>query len=261
MATLSIDLGNWRAKLAIVSVEDEIVHRLHFPTSEISRHSGAIEKIASDPRVSGIALGSTVPEATDALLKILSGHSLLIVTGETPCELQIDYTPPSSLGADRLAAAVGAFHVYGKVINRSTMIVDAGTAVTADLVSESGVFQGGAIFPGDGLAFDCLARGTAQLEKIEYEPVDSFVGTNTIECMRIGVQATLVGAVEFLYKRYGDIHGEHPFMLLSGASAAWIAPALSIPHMVDPDIVSIGLAAICAYNHGNEINAKTTESV
>ncbi|MCD6501674.1 type III pantothenate kinase [bacterium] len=261
MATLSIDIGNRRAKLAIVSIEDEIVHRLHFPTSEVSKHSEEIEKIASDPRVSGIVIGSSVPKATDAMLDILSGHSPLIVTGETPCELTIDYIPLSSLGADRIAAAVGAFHFYGKALKQAIMIVDAGTAVTADLVDESGIFRGGAILPGDVLAFQSLANGTARLGKIEYRPVAIAAGTNTEECILVGVQASVIGAIELLYKRYGDLRGERPFMLLTGASSAWIAPELSVPHMVDPDIVLMGLRAIWTYNHGNDIDAKTSESV
>jgi len=237
MATLAIDIGNRRAKLAIVSVEDEIVHRLHFPTAEIPKNSAVVEKIARDPRVNGISLGSSVPQAARIICESLHEFSPLVVNGETPCGLTVEYRPKSSLGPDRLAAAVGAFHIYGKALKRTIMIVDAGTAVTADLVTQNGTFLGGAIFPGDELAFDSLANGTAGLQKIGYRPIDSKIGVCTEDCMLVGVRSSVVGAIEHLYKSYGEAGGENPFLLLTGASAAWIAPELSVPHMVDPDIV------------------------
>ncbi|HHS50209.1 MAG TPA: type III pantothenate kinase [candidate division Zixibacteria bacterium] len=261
MAILAIDIGNRRAKLAIVSVEDEIVHRLHFPTAEISANADRIKNIANDSRLAGIAIGSSVPSATQELRRILEDYKSLIVTGDTPTQLSVEYEPKSELGADRLSAAVGAFHVYGKALKRNILVVDAGTAVTADLVSEGGVFLGGAIFPGDIIAFSSLAENTALLKNIEFRPVDTLIGMCTEDCMLVGVRAAIVGTIEHLYKRYGDIHGEHPFMLLTGASAAWIAPELSVPHMVDPDIVLIGLSAIWTFNHGNSVNVKTPRTV
>ncbi|MCK5832621.1 type III pantothenate kinase [bacterium] len=261
MATLAIDIGNRRAKLAIVSVEDEIVHRMHFPTSELQNNAEVIVKIANDPRVNGITMGSSVPHAVKAVKELLSDYPLLVVSGETPSEITVEYEPKLSLGPDRLAAAVGAYHVYGKALKRAIMIVDAGTAVTADLISEGGIFVGGAILPGDGLAFECLASGTANLEKIEYYPTEAYIGACTEECMLVGIRSAVVGAIEHLYKRYCDFHREHPFMLLTGASAAWIAPELAVPHMVDPDIVLVGLAAIWTYNNGKIINDKTSRTI
>jgi len=248
MKIFAIDIGNHRAKLAIISKQDEIVYRMHIPTDEIAEHSDAIVKMAEDSGADGIVIGSVVPSATEFFQEILSAHDPLILTGETPCGLVIGYNPPDSLGVDRLAAASGAYFQYGKVLMRTIMIVDAGSTITADMVNVDGVYLGGAILPGDVISLESLNENTKLLPQIEFEPIEVSIGSNTRECMLVGIRSAVIGAIEHLYKQYGDLRGENPFMLITGASAAWITPELSIPHMVDPDLVLIGLADIWSYN-------------
>mgnify|MGYP006287794683 CR=1 FL=1 len=249
MAIFAIDVGNRRVKLGLVTGEDEIVHRLHFLSENLADNAESLEKLARDQKVEGIAISSVVPQMTDALRGILMGYRPLIVTGETPGPLEVRYDDKSKLGADRLAAAAGAYHIYGKILKRTIMVVDAGSAVTIDLVDREGSFLGGAILPGESISHRCLGKMISQLPEAEYEAVDSPYGTNTLDCMRAGVRASVVGAIEHLYKRFGDKLAESPFMLITGASASWIAPELSIPHMVDPDIVLVGLKAIWSHNN------------
>ncbi|RKZ29889.1 hypothetical protein DRQ36_07290 [bacterium] len=249
MATLTIDIGNHRVKLALISNCEEIVRREHFLTSEISGQKDSIIEMVDENDTDGIVIGSVVPDATKEFLKALSGYDPLVVTGKTPCGLSIDYDPIETLGADRLAAATGAFREYGEVINCAIMVVDAGSTVTADLISSSGAYHGGSIFPGERLALISLSDGAEQLPMIAFNPHQVVIGSSTAECMLVGVKATIIGAIEHLYHRYGEIHGENPFVIITGASASWIAPELSIPHMVDPDVVLFGLAAIWSYNN------------
>lgn len=65
-----------------------------------------------------------------------AGHDLA-------CPLALDYAEPATLGADRWVAAVAARALYG-----DALIVDCGTAVTVDAVTQEGRFRGGAIAPG-----------------------------------------------------------------------------------------------------------------
>lgn len=56
-----------------------------------------------------------------------------------------DVDRPDRVGGDRLAAAVAANSM--RLPSQPAIIVDAGTATTVDVVSGSGVFLGGLIFP------------------------------------------------------------------------------------------------------------------
>ena len=248
MAVLTFDIGNYRAKLALISEGGEIIHRRHFHTSEVVEHRDMIVQTIEESSLEGLVIGSVIPEITEYLSENLAEYDPLFVDGETDTELVVEYYPRKSLGADRLAAAAGVFQEYGKVLKRDIMIIDAGTTVTADLVSAGGTYLGGAIFPGDDISIKALAKGTKQLPEIVFESSDTILGSNTRECMLIGVRAAIVGAIEHLYHRYGGFHGDNPFMIMTGASAAWLSPELNIPHMIDPDIVLLGLAAIWSYN-------------
>jgi len=249
MTTLAVDIGNHRTKIALISQGDEIVHRRHFLTVEIEGQLDAVVQMLDESSADGIAIGSVVPTATELLLGALTKYKPLVVTGSTPCELTVDYTPAESLGADRLAAAVGAYREYGKVIKKATMIVDAGSTITADIVGPAGTYRGGAILPCEELSLRALHDGAAQLPKVEFKPPQIAIGSNTEECMLVGVKALVIGAIEKLYSQYGEAVGEHPFLVLTGASAAWIATELQIPHMVDPDVVLLGLSAIWSFNN------------
>lgn len=248
MATLAIDIGNTRVKLAVFSENGEIMYRMHIPTPDLVDQAKLIAKSAKDYGANGIVISSVVPSATDILCSALEKYDPLIVSGSTPCEITVEYDPLESLGADRLASAVGAYHEYGRVLRRTIMVVDAGTSITADLIGSGGSFFGGAIYPGEALMLYSLHEGASLLPKIDFRLSQAVSGSNTAECMLVGVKSSIVGGIEKLYKAYGEIRGENPFMILTGSSASWIAPELVIPHMVDPDIVLIGLKAIWSYN-------------
>ncbi len=248
MTIAALDIGNYRAKLALISKKGEIMSRRHFLTEELIANTDQISKCINELKPGGCVIGSVVPELDDVLSFSLKKFEPLFVTGGTKNELLVEYDPPESLGADRLAAAVGAYREYGSILNRDIMVVDSGTTITTDLVSSKGAFLGGAIYPGDEISMNAIARNARKLPQMPFKTTRTVLGSTTTECMLIGVQATIIGAIEHLYHRYGSIHGENPFIVLTGASASWIAPILGIPNMVDPDIVLLGLAAIWSYN-------------
>ncbi|HDR90935.1 MAG TPA: type III pantothenate kinase [candidate division Zixibacteria bacterium] len=248
MTIAALDIGNYRAKLALVSKDGEIISRSHFFTGDLLENDQPVLDRLRDMKANGCVVGCVVPELEDELAKTLSSWKPLFVSGNTKNELIVEYDPLESLGADRLAGAVGAYREYGKILNRGIMLVDSGTTVTTDLISSKGAFLGGAIYPGDEMAMNSLAQYTKRLPKMPFKRTRTVLGSSTRECMLIGVQATIIGAIENLYHRYGRIHGENPFIVLTGASASWIASNLDIPNMVDPDLVLLGLSAIWSYN-------------
>ncbi len=248
MTIAALDIGNHRTKLALVSKNGEIISRSHFLTENLI---GNIDNFASriiDSKPDGCVIGSVVPELEVDFASALIDFDPLIIHGDTKCDLIVEYDPPDSLGADRLAGAVGVYREYGSLLNRDIMLVDSGTTITTDLVSSKGAFLGGAIYPGDEIAMNALGKCARKLPQLPFKTTKTLLGSTTRECMLIGVQATIIGAIEHLYHRYGNIHGENPFIVLTGASASWIAPYLSVPNMVDPDLVLLGLAAIWSYN-------------
>ena len=67
------------------------------------------------------------------------------------------YAEPWRLGADRLAGAIGAFHLSK---HRPVCVVSVGTTMTLDFVDADGRHRGGAIVPSPALMIDSLLWGT-----------------------------------------------------------------------------------------------------
>lgn len=83
----------------------------------------------------------------------------------TPIPIRNSYATPHTLGPDRLAAAIGAYYVSLRQTgrHRPVLIIDAGTAITYDLVTASGEYLGGNISPGIQLRLQSLHEHTAKL--------------------------------------------------------------------------------------------------
>ena len=81
-------------------------------------------------------------------------------------DLEIDVDEPDAVGIDRL---VGCLAVSRSLADgEAAIVVDAGTAVTIDLVTGDGVFKGGVIYPGVNANCFQLNQQTAALPPLNY---------------------------------------------------------------------------------------------
>lgn len=108
------------------------------------------------------------------------------------------------LGHDRIAAAAGVVSVYG---DDSFIVVDAGTAIKADVVIERS-FQGGVIFPGIDMSLRMLRSGTAQLPEVSFHSEDP-PGKDTESCILAGVlygfYYSVTGFINYYRSLFGDL--------------------------------------------------------
>lgn len=157
-----------------------------------------------------------------------------------PMPLAIDYATPSTLGHDRIAAAVGALTLAP---GRDCLVVDAGTAVTYDYVTADAHFKGGNIAPGLSLRFQALASHCVQLPRVDVGGDIPTVGYDTPTAIRSGVVLGLVAEIEMLARRLGS-----PAIVLTGGDSPLVADRISDNVIVDNDLVAKGLNRILEYN-------------
>lgn len=168
------------------------------------------------------------------------------LTHSTPLPIDIRYDTPDTLGLDRVAGAVGAASLGGNV-----MTVDAGTAVTIDLVSGRR-FLGGNISPGLRLRFRSLHEFTSRLPSVGPDGEIPLFGHDTHTAIRAGVvnglEAEIAAAYASASKRYPDL-----MLLLTGGDADFMATLPSIRAIdrcrVDHQVVGRGLVSIFEYNY------------
>lgn len=169
-----------------------------------------------------------------------------LANGDFPIANRVDY--PERVGVDRLAAATAA----GRLVSpgEAALVVDAGSAITVDVVDEQGAFRGGAILPGRRLMAVALSNGTDQLPNLSAfrstaEP--AVVGTSTEKAIRSGIDWGAVGAVRELLTRMAARFSHTPRLFLTGGDAEWLERQLGLPAVHDPYLVLRGVhyAAQC----------------
>jgi type III pantothenate kinase len=146
-------------------------------------HAAAIKKAGG---IEGAVIASVVPAFTGAFAALSRnqfGVEPLVVDARTDTGLRLHYHPRSSLGADRIANAAAAWHLY----HRDAIVVDLGTATSIEVVTRPGVFRGGAIMPGLETMLAALKLGTAQLPKADPRVPRRAIGASTESGIRSGV--------------------------------------------------------------------------
>ena len=144
---------------------------------------------------------------------------------------------PEQTGDDRLLGALAAFRRAGS----ACIVVDAGSAVTVDLVDGNGAFLGGAILPGGRMAAESLADGTDRLPLVQPAPPRNPVGCDTEKAVRAGLYAATAGAAAWLVEKYRRKLGVEAPVFVTGGDAMLVAPAVKPPVRRAAELVLEGL--------------------
>lgn len=197
-----------------------------------------------------VIVGAVTADSADwlaALRQGAVGEVLVFEPGQTPIPLRNDYATPRTLGADRLAAAVGAAYLRPA---QNTLVLDAGTALKYDLVTADNAFAGGSIAPGLRLRLRALHAFTGRLPELELPAPAAAVqltGMSTASAMWSGV---LHGALFEAQGFINEYQRRHPGLgvLLTGGDAPYFAAHLQGRIFVVPELVLLGLYRILAYH-------------
>lgn len=156
---------------------------------------------------------------------------------------EIDVRFPDRVGTDRLAAAVAANELRSP--KQAAIVVDAGTAITVDVVTHDGVFRGGAILPGIETAAAALANATDALPLVEHSDLSTIpapIGKSTEEAIRSGVVWGCVGAVRELILQMTAELPETPEIYCTGGDGLHLARLIGRELKFDPNLVLRGIA-------------------
>lgn len=242
---LTVDLGNSRLKACRWKPDGTSYESMGCWEDDVSELAGFRLWLRGWPKrcVALCSVGGA--ERTRELLALLAEeHARVFVEPDTGLENQC--REPERVGADRIYSAAGAASLLG----RSAIVVDAGTALTVDVVLVSGAapaFLGGAIAPGPRLWARALADGTALLPLVEPCPGVHALGQATEEAIRAGIAVGFRGAaaelVEQLARESGL--GEATVVLTGGARDFLLVPQPFTRRPLDvvPDLVHRGLLA------------------
>ena len=173
---------------------------------------------------------------------------LLILSSQTPVPIRNAYDTPTTLGTDRIAAAVGALALFP---DRNCLVFDLGTCLTADFLDQDAVFQGGLISPGLRMRFRAMHEQTARLPLVDLpEEWPDLPARNTQQAMQSGVVNGLLfemnGIIGTYRQKWPDLT-----VLACGGDVSVFESRLKPPIFAVSELVLIGLNRILRYNVEN----------
>ncbi len=168
----------------------------------------------------------------------------LVVGAGIRTGLRILYDTPREVGADRVADAVAAIHLYGPPL----IVVDLGTATVFDAITREGDYLGGAIAPGLGIASEALFQRAAKLYHVELSRPKSAIGRNTATAIQSGILFGYVGLIEGIAARIKAELGEDAKVIGTGGYAELIARESQVIDVLNPDLTLLGLRMIYDLN-------------
>lgn len=258
MSLFCVDIGNTNIVMGLYDGEELATHwRIATDHQKMADEYAMLilnlfERSAKKPEdVKGVILASVVPPLTSIFKKLSQRYfqqTPLVVDAGLQTGIPIQYDAPHEVGADRIVNAVAVCQRYGA----PACVVDFGTATTFDALSAEGVYLGGAIAPGIGIAAEALFQRTAKLPRIDLLRPPAVIGKNTVQSMQSGMLFGYVGLVEGMVARFRAELGPDMRVIATGGLASLIAKETEVIDAVDPWLTLEGLRLIWTLNQDQE---------
>jgi type III pantothenate kinase len=242
MIFLCIDWGNTLVKAAVMDDSESFIAQETFEAAAAYDHIAALIS-AHKP---GASILSSVVNHEEQIVALLKEHTHFFnLDSKTPLPIINAYHSPESLGADRLAAVVGA---QTSNPGKNTLVVVMGTCITYNFIAKNGAFRGGAISPGFQMRLDAMHHFTDGLPTVPREGDTLLLGYDTPTCMRSGAVFGIASEIDGMIAAFNKEYVTDFNAVLTGGDAPFFARHIKSGIFADPQLILKGLYQILKHN-------------
>lgn len=242
---LTIDVGNTNVKVAVFK-QFNLVDKFVFQKNNFQNNFQIIFKKHPNHTKAVLSSVSMLDEKDSVWLK--NQIEVIEITADSVFPFKNEYATPNTLGIDRRVLASGAVLQYP---NQNVLIIDAGTCITYDFITNKKEYLGGAISPGLRLRYHTLHDYTAKLPLLENNLPDNFIGNSTDQSIHSGVVNGLCYEIEGFISEF-SVKNEQFTIILTGGDAIFLANRLKSTIFADENFLLKSLHQLYTYSLQND---------
>ncbi|MGR3179593.1 MAG: type III pantothenate kinase [Candidatus Anammoxibacter sp.] len=242
---LAVDIGNTNINLGLFDA-DTLVSQFRIDVIKLQQDCKTIEEYwtgITTGNINNIVTASVNPTAESIFFQWVENKfkKRPIKIGEDiQPEIPIKVRNPKKVGIDRVLNAIAAY----RLVKNDVIVVDVGSAITFDVVSNTGEFLGGVIAPGIKMCADALHTQTGQLPLVKVKKVENVLGKDTEEAMIAGIYWGSVGTVNIVLEKLFDQLKSKPDVIATGGDAELIAESINYITKVIPHLTLDGIRIV-----------------
>ena len=241
---LVADFGNTLQKIARFRGEERVDTAVF---EKISAEQLIQYMLDKGPFSAGI-LSSVIPVSENIRKVFGQLPAFLELDHHTPVPVKIEYKTPETLGRDRIALVVAASAMYP---GQNTLVIDAGSCITYDLVTADGTYPGGSISPGIAMRLKALHTFTGKLPLVQQQDFNGLLGPTTTTSILSGVINGVSEEISGVINRYRAAYAGLE-VILTGGDHEFLLNYLKNDIFAVPEFVLQGLNKILDHNGFSE---------
>jgi len=238
---LIIDVGNTFVKLAVFE-SDALVFKTAVELGDVVDE---VKNLKHDfPKLKNAIISSVGALKTSQISAIHKQIDVLQLNHTTKVPFKNSYDTPKTLGIDRIALVSASVYHYPK---NNVLIIDAGTCITYDFITDKNEYLGGAISPGIRMRYKALHNLTANLPLLETKMPKHIIGTSTQSSIHSGVINGVINEIDGSIKSYKEKYLDLT-VILTGGDANFLSEQLKSSIFANSNFLLEGLNYILKFN-------------
>ena len=238
---LVIDVGNTFIKFAVFN-RDALEYKVRFKSSHFIAEFNAVKE--AYPNLKRAIISSVGNLKADCIELATENIDLITLDAQTKLPFINSYKTPKTLGVDRIALVSASVKEFPK---KNVLIIDAGTCVTYDFITDKNEYLGGAISPGIRLRYQTLHNLTANLPLLKTSQPENIIGNTTESAIHSGIVNGIIKEIDGVIDQYKGKHQDLT-VILTGGDANFLSNQLKNSIFANSNFLLEGLNFILDFN-------------